>query len=328
MDSIAFWSEADRSDLLEQAAAIKGLPTEIIEKDFWVCWTLHRLFSAQNMRKKILFKGGTSLSKVFGLIERFSEDVDVILDWKEITDEDPNADRSVTKQDQFNKALLANAHAYLRDHFLPEVQDLVGDVCEATIADNPEIVNIRYPAAFSNAALRPDIQLEVGPLASWAPNAEYEIRSYVAEALPQQFKQPTCKVHATLAERTFWEKITILHHEAHRPKGNTQPNGYSRHYYDVFQMARATVKTDALANLKLLRAVVAFKDKFYHRGWARYDLAAPGSIRLIPPKHVMDEVRRDYDEMRFMIFGDRPEFEEMMASLGKLEMEINALPSR
>ncbi len=325
MDSIAFWDETDRAALLEQAAAIRGLPTEIMEKDFWVCWTLHKLFASPNMREKILFKGGTSLSKVFGLIERFSEDVDVILNWNEITDEDPNADRSVTKQDRFNKALLAKAHTYLRERFLPEVQTLVGAACEATIEDNPEIISIRYPAAFANASLRPAIQLEVGPLASWAPNAEYEIRSYAAEVLPQQFKQPTCKVHATLAERTFWEKVTILHHEAHRPKENAQPTGYSRHYYDVFQMAQTSVKVDALANLALLRAVAAFKDRFYHRGWARYDLAVPGSIKLIPPKHVMDEVRRDYDEMRFMIFGERPQLDDMMTGLTELEAEINAL---
>ena len=103
-------------------------------------------------------------------------------------------------------------------------------------------MKIKYPAVFPSEYLRPEIQLEVGPLASWVPNADYQIRPYVAEALPDVIDRPVCTVRAIKAERTFWEKITILHHEAHRPEGNTQPAGYSRHYYDVCRMAQATVK--------------------------------------------------------------------------------------
>jgi len=132
-------------------------------------------------------------------------------------------------------------------------------------------------------------------------------------------------VHAIKAERTFWEKITILHHEAHRPAGNEQPPGYSRHYYDVYRIAQTPIKGRALADLDLLRAVVTFKDKFYHRGWARYDLATPGTMKLVPPDHIMRAVERDYDQMRFMIFGRRPEFQEIMDSIRALEIEINAL---
>lgn len=89
MEGIAKWTAADRAELIREASALRGLPTEVMEKDFWVCWVLHRLFRSSGMARKILFKGGTSLSKVFGLIERFSEDVDLILDWREVTDEEP-----------------------------------------------------------------------------------------------------------------------------------------------------------------------------------------------------------------------------------------------
>ncbi len=327
MDRIARMPAEERAALIELAAGrmSMAMPLEVIEKDFWVCWTLHRLFDSPDMAKKILFKGGTSLSKVFGLIERFSEDVDIILDWTEVTEEDPAAVRSATKQDAFNKTLLVQAHTYLRDTFLPEVQALVAGVCDAVIEDNPEIVKIKYPASFGSDYLRPEIHLEIGPLASWVPNAEYDMQSYMAEALPDAFEQSACHVRAIKAERTFWEKITILHHEAHRPDGNAQPPGYSRHYYDVSRMAQSQVKRDALADLDLLRAVVAFKDKFYHRGWARYDLAVPGTIKLAPPEHVMRAVERDYEEMRFMIFGDRPAFRDLIEALRILESEINAL---
>ncbi len=193
MERIATWPASDRADFIREASVLKAMPAEVVEKDFWVCWVLNRLFRSPEMARKILFKGGTSLSKVFGLIER------------------------------------------------------------------------------------------------------------------------------------FWEKITILHHEAHRPEGNAQPAGYSRHYYDLCRMAHADVKRSAFADLDLLRAVTAFKDKFYHRGWARYDLAVPRTMKLIPPDHVMRAVKQDYENMQFMIFGERPAFEEIMAALGTLESEINAL---
>jgi len=325
MERVVTWSAAERADLMREAGAIKGMAPEVVEKDFWVCWTLGRLFASAPLAPKILFKGGTSLSKVFGLIERFSEDIDLILDWREVTQEDPRAARSVSRQDAFNKELLQHAHAYLRDTFLPQVRERVEGVCMAAIEDNPEVVKIKYPAAFPSDYLRPEIQLEVGPLASWVPNAEYEIRSYAAEAFPAVFSRPSCRVRAIRAERTFWEKITILHHEANRPEKSPQPAGYSRHYYDVCRMARTGVKAAAFADLELLRAVAAFKDKFYHRGWARYDLAKPGTMKLVPPEHVMKAAARDYEGMRLMIFGERPDFGEMVEQLRALEAEINRL---
>ena len=326
MERIAHMSVDERAALIRSAAEkSEGMAPEVVEKDFWVCWTLGRLFGTPETARKLLFKGGTSLSKVFALIERFSEDVDLILDWREVTQDDPAAVRSVTKQDTFNKALLAQAHDYLCSKFLPEVQSLVAGVCDAVIEENPEIVRVKYPVAFPSQYLKPEIQLEVGPLASWVPNAEYEIRPYVAEALPARFEHPVCRVRAIKAERTFWEKVTILHHEAHRPEGNEQPPGYSRHYYDVSRMAQSLVKESALSDLELLRAVVAFKDKFYHRGWARYDLAAPGTMKLVPSDHVMAAVEQDYEQMRFMIFGHRPTFGDLMDTIRALEVEINAL---
>ena len=325
MERIATWPASDRAELIREAGALRGMPAEVMEKDFWVCWVLNRLFRSPDMARKILFKGGTSLSKVFGLIERFSEDVDLILDWREVTEEDPAETRSVGKQDKFNKALLARAHEYLRDSFLPEVQALVGDVCEAVIEDNPEVVMIRYPVSFPSDYLRREVCLEVGPLASWQPHAEYDVKPYAADVLPESFEKATCKVRAIMAKRTFWEKLTILHHEAHRPEYSTQPAGYSRHYYDVYRMALSSVKDAAFADLGLLKSVAAFKDKFYHRGWARYDLAKPGSIRLVPPPHVRVKIESDYNAMEFMFFGERPAFVDIMARITELEYEINAL---
>jgi len=132
-----------------------------------------------------------------------------------------------------------------------------------------------------------------------------------------------CGLKAIKAERTFWEKVTILHHEAHRPETSTVPLRYSRHYYDLFMLSRSDIKNSALKDIELLKNVVEFKKKFYPRGWARYDLAVPGTMKLIPPDNVLKFLRTDYREMRNMIFGEYPSFENIIQGLTMLEKEIN-----
>src|SRR6185369_5785894 len=170
-----------------------------------------------------------------------------------------------------------------------------------------------------------EVRLEIGPLASWLPFGKFSIRPYAAEAFPDVFSRAECRVKAIKAERTFWEKATILHHEAYRPDGSPQPPRNSRHYYDLAKMAVSPVKETALADLGLLANVVAFKERFYPRGWARYDLAKPGSLRLVPEGHVLATVTADYRNMRTLIFGDYPAIEAIMAQLQVLEDEINGL---
>lgn len=174
--------------------------------------------------------------------------------------------------------------------------------------------------------LLPYIQLETGPLASWLPHSEHFITPYAAEEFPDLFELPKCSVQAIDAERTFWEKATILHHEAHRPEESVVPERYSRHYYDLCLMAAdEKLKTTAFNKLDLLENVVLFKKKFYPRGWANYDAAKPGTLKLMPPSRVLDAMQKDYAEMQEMIFGRRPSFHEIIDSLGDLEAEINHL---
>lgn len=137
------------------------------------------------------------------------------------------------------------------------------------------------------------------------------------------FQNSSVCICAIMAERTFWEKATILHQEAHRLKGKPQPPRYSRHYYDLAMMARSSAKAGALEDLALLRAVVEFKRKFYPSSWARYEFARPGTFRLVPPEHVHRTLERDYRAMRIMIFGEAPAFDKIMNDMKDLEEEIN-----
>ena len=225
MDKLARLPAQDRRDIFSEAAAQLGIRTTIIEKDFWVCVVLKLLFLKSRFGNFLVFKGGTSLSKAHGLIERFSEDIDLILDWKVIgfgegvKDPLQNFD-SKSKQDQFNKEINRQAADFIATTLCPELDGLFRSegigLSAAVDATDPHVINIQYPAAFAEAYIRPEVRLEIGPLGSWVPSAIYTIRPYAYDALPQVFESPACEVVAISAERTFWEKATILHQEAHR----------------------------------------------------------------------------------------------------------------
>jgi len=326
MDTVALFSAEQRRELFSETAARRNMQPAIAEKDFWVCWTLDRLFGDKKLSELFMFKGGTSLSKVFHIIERFSEDIDLILDWRLVSGEDPEAERSKSKQGKLNREINEKAQAYIAGELKGMVENVIEPVCSCSIDGNdPHVLNIYYPAAFSNTYLRPEIRLEIGPLASWFPSDQYAIRSYAAEDFPQLFNSPGCNVKAIKAERTFWEKVTILHQEAHRPVDKPQPLRYSRHYYDLALMAKSDVKLAALANIRQLQDVVEFKMRFYPSGWSRYETAKVGTLRLIPDDHVLAEVQRDYVGMHTMIFGEYLPFDEIVATLRELEDEINGL---
>lgn len=324
MDKVARLSADERSALFSETAARMGTTPAVVEKDFWVTWVLDRLFRDPELARLLMFKGGTSLSKVYHLIERFSEDIDLILDWRVLSGEDPLAERSSTQQERVNKTINEDARVFIGGALLAQVSAAFDGVCRCEIeSDNLYVINVRYPAAFPDAYLRPEVRLEIGPLASWLPFEEHSISCYAAEAFPNVFERKECSVRVIKAERTFWEKATILHHEVHRPEGNPQPPRYSRHYYDLAKMAESSVKEAALADIALLASVVEFKQRFYPRSWARYDLARPGTLCLVPGEAVLAAVEADYRAMTNMIFGGIPAFREIMAILQRLQDEMN-----
>jgi len=326
MKKVAQLPEAERKALFSETAAAKGITAAAAEKDFWICWVLLQIFTQPQLCKILRFKGGTTLSKCFGLIERFSEDIDLILDWTKVLEENPEAERSKTQQDKINKKINENAQAYIRETLLPLLQSEMGATCEVNIdSRDANVVNVNYPMVAATSYLRNEIRLEIGALAHMLPFGSYPISSYAAEVFPAVFDLATVSVDAIVPERTFWEKVTILHAEAHRPANKLQPKRYSRHYYDVYKMLGTQVEADALADLALLEDVVAFKQRFYPVAWARYDLATVENIKLIPCSEVVATLKTDYAAMAEMIFGDIPSFESMMEALEAFEQKINAI---
>lgn len=193
MDKVAGLPAKQRNELFSETAARRGMTPAIVEKDFWVTWALDKLFSNPELARILMFKGGTSLSKVFGLIERFSEDIDLILDWNILTGEDPEAARSKTQQQKLNDQLNEQAQAFIAGELLQQISRSVGPICRCDLdTTDPHVLNLQYPAAFSDEYLRPEVRLEIGPLASWLPFGEYIIRPYAAEVFSTVFDRSEC----------------------------------------------------------------------------------------------------------------------------------------
>lgn len=331
MRNVARESEANLQALFTNTSVKSGLSPAVIEKDFWVCWILDYLFDRSPWKKQLAFKGGTSLSKAFGLIKRFSEDVDLILDWRLLGygKDEPWLSRSNTQQDIFNVKANEKSAAFLKDVFVPRLrEDLEAELCRAVEIDidaaDPNTVVFNYPCTFSDASILREIRIESGSLAAWTPARYKPISPYAADFYPHVFKQPQTSVYTVEAERTFWEKVTILHREAMRTeRQGPMPSRYSRHYYDLWCMCQGETKDAALSKSELLDAVVEFKKKFYRCAWAKYELATAKTISLMPPDAALASLEADYAHMRNMIFGETPPFLVILECIARLEKEIH-----
>lgn len=335
MITIAQLSDTEREVLFGNAADRAGIGNPaIVEKDFWVCFALEYLFHKSPWPESFIFKGGTSLSKAYHAIERFSEDIDLIMDWRLLGYGvfEPWEERSKTQQDKFNKMAVANASEFLSKIFAPQMERDVSDMIGRNVTVNMDptdkeqcTVNFFYPHVFNTNYLRQEIRLEIGPLAEWVPSHPVVITSTAAEQFPAAFQQADTVVPTVDIERTFWEKVTILHKTASAYDQKGIPARYARHYYDLYQMSRSDVKNKAFCRKKLLEQDVKFKLKFYYAKNASYETAQIGTIRLVPSEAAINDLSVDYDHMKDMIYGEQPPFKQIMEGIARLEEEINSL---
>jgi hypothetical protein len=342
MDDLAKLPAADRTDLFTASAAKRGFNVIIIEKDFWACWVLKQLFALHDPPAGLVFKGGTSLSKVWGVIDRFSEDVDLSFDRSDLGfggDSDPSKAGSTKKRDRQLDQLALACSAMIRDEFVPRLNDAFPKIL-GTVAgenwrleidpDDDQSVLFHYPASAPRgpgneaAYLRPFVKLELGARSENWPSEEAEIRPFAAEDFPSAFRSPAGRVKVVGAERTFWEKATILHSWYHATPDRPLRDRQSRHFYDVVRLFQSPLGKKAVADLELLKSVSRHKSVFFASAWARYDLAVPGTLRLAPPASRLPELERDYAFMRNeMIFGDAPTLAQIIDVLSEIERQVN-----
>lgn len=266
MDKFITLPDQDRRDAFQETATRRGVLPIIIEKDFWVCWTLKKLYSLPEFSNYITFKGGTSLSKAYGLIDRFSEDIDLT-----ISKNMPNlmAAKNPIEKDISSKernrrivALKLDTQNFVLNNLLPAIKkELLKDLKENNewsvvldISDkDKQTILFNYPRTLDyhsnlitedgdnivteggiqiivGGYIKPSIKLEFGARGDTTPAASKKIMPYIAEEFPDLFGNTTCSIPTLAVERTFWEKATILHALYH---GSKMRDRTSRHYYDT-----------------------------------------------------------------------------------------------
>lgn len=337
MEKFLKLSVSERNAYFIEAANRMGISPLIVEKDFWVCLTLKLLFDLPDIRDHMIFKGGTSLSKAFNLIERFSEDIDISLDknWLGPNDEFVIDSNTGTKEGKRRiDALISKCQEKINDDLMPNLEssllELIDDQEEWKLTldsrdKDEKTLLLKYPSDqnYTEYTER-SVIIEIGARSDHWPAEERTIQPYVAELILQFQDMKGVTVKTLAAKRTFWEKVTILHAECHRPLDKGLPPRLSRHFYDVYCLIEAGIGATELENTDLLNAVVEHKRAYFRSGWARYDLARPGTLRLVPDSDRLNNFRSDYAQMREMIFRDPPDFDEMTLKIKEWEEEFNS----
>lgn len=337
-------SSQDRRDIFLGAARRLGTTEQSVEKDFWVCWTLDALFNGLPAGEpRLLFKGGTSLSKAFGLIARFSEDIDITVfreDLGQAATVEELEKLSRKKRDARLDGIKAACQQYINGRLFDGLAAIVGQtIREAGLPheqfrvtpddEDPDRQSLLvwYPAATAaDGYVRQAIKIESGAKSALVPNTEALIRPYAADDL-ERIALDVPHITTVTPGRTFWDKVIIIHGQRRwfERRGEFQNQGQrvSRHYYDVYRLLQSDVGQRAMNDRDLARDCVRHARMFFGRPDYDLDSAVPGTLALTPAPQMMDVLRRDFVRMSGMIIGPAPSFEEVIAQLTEFEMLIN-----
>ena len=325
-------SRADQNALLLSMVPLTGRTPTILEKDIWICQVLAILFNLP-CHKPMAFKGGTSLSKVFNATERFSEDIDITIDYRSLIDDVPelsditsNSQRAKLS-DQLKLSLIRHVQQSLVPALDSALKSALPDYqLKIELSDDAEKLRIFYPGFNDegNSYLRPNILIEFGGRNSTLPQQTIAITPDVAEHV-STIVWPTAQVPVLSPMRTFWEKATLIHVECHRPQLRLSAERLSRHWYDLCRLADHEIGQSAINDIKLLKDVLLIKETFYRSGFSNYDRCLTGGLRLIPGAELLDALRLDYPAMldAQMFYGDQASFDDIIARLALLELAIN-----
>lgn len=328
-------SAAERRNFLENSARALNRPTAILEKDIMVCWALQVLFALDG--PAMVFKGGTSLSKVYQAIDRFSEDIDITIDHRDSGDiiVDPFAPEvSNTKRREFSERMKAFTAKTVRDVIRPHFEQQVALVPIPPISrmetnENGDQLLLEFESVHQNLKyVRPRIILEFGARNAIEPSVIVQVQPDVLAWAPaQDLNFPNANVEVLMAERTYWEKVTLIHAENTRKNAKANTDRYSRHWYDLAMLAQHEIGDRALQRTDLLEQVIHVKSLLFAVSGVNYQEVAKGACKLVPSDALHDGLERDYNEMinAGMFDGMPPIWKDLMGTLGGLEQRINAL---
>lgn len=334
-------STEDRVDILNRVSSELNIrQREVIEKDWWVTAVLRAMFSLP-YANHLSFKGGTSLSKCWHLIDRFSEDIDIAIDREylgfsgtlsktQISDKLRRAACSFVRETmQHDLAAQLYQNGISKEKFKVNV-----DITPVSTTD-PEIININYDSVFSvsidgmdgNQYILPKVKVEVSGRSMSEPVSEIAIDSMIDQVYSKApFAEQKFMVRAVLPERTFLEKIFLLHEEFAKPKDLIRIERMSRHMYDIGQMLKTPIVERAVNDALLYRQVVEHRRTFIGLRGFDYDTLYPATLNIVPPPSVFEQWKSDYENMRLhMIYGESASFEVLVKELEKLNSIINQI---
>lgn len=335
MDKFLLLNDQDKRAYFEVASAELNMMPQLIEKDFWVCWTLKILFSLPSVGSHLTFKGGTSLSKCYNLIKRFSEDIDISIERSFLTIEEsiePNKEESGNENKRRLERLKQACQEKVSETIIPELNDkfnsVLSDIGEWKIELDPDdqdkqTILFTFPNTITTSNVKnynkPIIKIELGARSDHWPVETIPVKPYVSN-ISKETPIEAAQVRVLGAERTFWEKATILHDIYN--SGKLRPR-MSRHYSDLFEMVNSSIYKKAIENIYLLTKVAEHKALFFKENKARYDLAKPGSLKLLPHDDQISQLKIDYRQMEQMFFETPAQFEEILNKLKIVENAIN-----
>lgn len=324
---------SDQSEALEVAATASGRPAHLLEKDIWVVWILNELFSAP-FGQHLVFKGGTSLSKAYDIIDRFSEDIDLTYDVTafipELAGECGEQPDSASQAKRWTKTVRKRLPEWVRESALPIIQaGLERDGLAASLEAADGNLLLRFSAATAGTGyVQPVVQAEFGGRSTGLPAAEIEIGCDAAGALPD-LRFPVANVRAMSPKRTFWEKATAIHVYCLAGQFRGRP-AFARHWHDLERLHAHGFVADAIDDRPLANAVASHKALFFVEKAAdgeRIDYAAAvgGQLRLVPEGGQLDRLRADYDAMirDGLLYHEAKPFEQLLNTLAEIEALAN-----
>lgn len=333
MNDFLALSPAQRKNVFESVAHSVPLPANALEKDFWVSVLLQVLFSLP-MAKNFVFKGGTSLSKGWHLIERFSEDIDIAVDRTllGVTEGD------LTKK-QIKKLRKASS-LFVSDQLAPLIDEALQSrklrsFISMEIQPNgegdgtypePRQIRFHYKSVLDKgiAYLRPDVILEVAARSLLEPSEPRIIRSIVEETIPLS-PIGNSHVRTAIPAKTFLEKIFLLHELFAQPNVRRSAERKSRHIYDLFMMRNEDFAKSAIGNDELWETIRHHRETYTSVSGVDYTPDVRKRIQLVPSEEVIDVWSADYEAMKeAMIYGSKPTFEELMEAMKELQEVVRA----
>lgn len=335
MEKLDFYSidKAEKEAIFNAIAAELGMTPFAVEKDWWVSRTLEIIFQ-MDIAPHLVFKGGTSLSKAWKLINRFSEDIDLAMDRKYFA----GFDGELSKREVTN--LRKEAGQYTTGTFFAELQEafrsrgfheLEFKVIDSGESDqDPRIIEIHYPNIIPQPTeyVLPRVQIEIGCRSLREPFTAQQFGALVDEFYAgREFAEPLFTIPTVNPERTFLEKLFLLHEEFHRPVEKIRVDRLSRHLYDVYHLTKAGIAERAISDKALYETIVAHRYKFSRVSGVDYNMHNPMMLDPIPIEEKMVEWKADYAKMmEEMIYEEnKPSFEDLINNLSELRMQLQSV---